>query len=440
MKRLLFKELVNWKNSNLRKPLLLQGARQVGKTFLITEFGKSEFKHYVYLNFEQTPHLKSLFADDLSPTQIIENIGLYKGEKIDPEETLIIFDEIQIAPQAITSLKYFYEQAPEYYVIAAGSLLGVSVGKTSSFPVGKVAFMTLYPMTFHEYLLAFDEELIANSILNIKEIISLPELLHSKLMKLFKLYLYLGGMPEVVQDFVNHGDIASVRRIQNEILEAYSRDFSKHTDKAQAVKTAELWSSIPAQLARENKKFKYGDVRKGGRTSSFEQTIQWLKGAGLVNVVYNISKPGLPLAGYANYSMFKIYLFDTGLLGAMLKINSEIIIKPTQIFAEYNGAFIENVITSELVAAGEKELFYWTSKSDAEVDYLVENRNAVYPIEVKSGSSRNLRSLRSYAEKYNPRLIIRLSPRNFIRDGQFLNIPLYAAFALRNIIGKQIDL
>ena len=440
MKRLLFKELVNWKNSNLRKPLLLQGARQVGKTFLITEFGKSEFKHYVYLNFEQTPHLKSLFADDLSPTQIIENIGLYKGEKIDPEETLIIFDEIQIAPQAITSLKYFYEQAPEYYVIAAGSLLGVSVGKTSSFPVGKVAFMTLYPMTFHEYLLAFDEELIANSILNIKEIISLPELLHSKLMKLFKLYLYLGGMPEVVQDFVNHGDIASVRRILNEILEAYSRDFSKHTDKAQAVKTAELWSSIPAQLARENKKFKYGDVRKGGRTSSFEQTIQWLKGAGLVNVVYNISKPGLPLAGYANYSMFKIYLFDTGLLGAMLKINSEIIIKPTQIFAEYNGAFIENIITSELVAAGEKELFYWTSKSDAEVDYLVENRNAVYPIEVKSGSSRNLRSLRSYAEKYNPRLIIRLSPRNFIRDGPFLNIPLYAAFALRNIIGKQIDL
>lgn len=426
MKRFLYNKLINWKNSHKRKPLLLQGARQVGKTYLVNRFGENEYTDYINLNFEQNPDLKSIFAGELNPHKIIENIGFYIGRKINPENSLILFDEIQEVPEAITSLKYFCEEAPEYHLIAAGSLLGVSVGQKKSFPVGKVNFMTMHPMTFHEYLLAVGEKLLADKLQVYNKIEPLADLIHNKLINHFKKYLFVGGMPEVLQDFINNNDIVSVRNLQKEILEAYKKDFSKYTDKSQAIKISEVWQSIPYQLAKENKKFKYSAVKKRASASVFEQTIQWLKNAGLINIAYNISVPKLPLAGYTDYSKFKIYMSDTGLLGAMLKVDSSIIINPTGLFTEYNGAFIENYVAAELTVSANNELFYWKSKSDAEVDFIIQFQNEIYPLEVKSGLSRNLKSLRSYADKYKPGFIFRASPRNFVKDKEFINIPLYA--------------
>jgi predicted AAA+ superfamily ATPase len=434
MKRAIYSDLLRWKNTDNRKPLLLQGARQVGKTYLINQFGKQEYSHFIYLNFEQNPEIRSLFIGTLNPEIIINNISLYIGKKIVSDNTLIFFDEIQAAEEALTSLKYFYEQQPEYHIIAAGSLLGISVGKNRSFPVGKVSFMYMYPLSFSEYLVAVGEEFLLSEISIANKLEALPDTIHNKLITLLKMYLYLGGMPEVLQNYLQNKDIEAVRLIQNELLESYQRDFSKYTDKSQAIKTAELWNSIPYQLAKENKKFKYGDVRKKTRAAHYEQTIEWLKNAGLINVIHQISAPKLPLSGYADLAKFKIYLFDTGLLGALLNISSEIVIKPNDLFVEYNGAFIENFVASELISSGMKELFYWTSQSDAEVDFVIQHNNKIYPLEVKSGNSRNLKSIRSYESKYNPKFIFRTSPRNYIKENEFVNIPLYSSFNIQKII------
>jgi len=426
MKRDLYNNLKDWKISNNRKPLLLQGARQVGKTYLINEFGKNEYSNYIYLNFEQNPDLKTLFEGNIAPESIIDNIGLYTGQKIVATDTLIFFDEIQAVPEAITSLKYFNEQSPEYHIISAGSLLGVSVGKTRSFPVGKVNFMKMYPVTFLEYLRAFGDELLAENLVNLEKPESLPGLLHEKLLSHLKMYLYLGGMPEVLQSYIEEKNIALARKIQNDILEAYQRDFSKYTEKTQAIRTSELWQSIPYQLSKENKKFKYSDVRKKARASTFESTIEWLRNAGLIHLAYNISVPKIPLSGYTDHSKFKIYLLDTGLLGAVLNLSSDIIIKPNELFSEYNGAFIENYVAQELIAGGNRDLFYWTSKNDAEVDFILQLENEIYPLEVKGGMNKNIKSLRSYENKYSPKYIFRTSPRNFIKSDNFINVPLYA--------------
>ncbi|MEM0992430.1 MAG: ATP-binding protein [Bacteroidota bacterium] len=434
IKRTLYKQLLNWKNSRRRKPLLLQGARQVGKTWLINTFGQSEYQNYVYLNFEQDSSLRTLFEGNLLPEKIIENIGLYLGRKIVAQDTLICFDEIQVAPEAITSLKYFQEQASEFHVIAAGSLLGVQVGKTSSFPVGKVNFMTLYPLSFLEYLEAVGETLLVEELIAKYNCESLPEILHEKLLGHLKMYLYLGGMPEVIQDYLNHQDIAAVRTIQEEILESYLRDFSKYTDASQAIKTTELWQSIPYQLAKENKKFKYSEVRKRARAATFEQTLEWLSNAGLIHLVYNLRGAKIPLLGYADYSKFKIYLLDTGLLGAMLQISSSIILHPSELFSEYNGAFIENFVANELTKLGQDHLFYWTSESQAEVDFVLSIDHEIYPLEVKSGSNRNTKSLRSYEQKYKPKAVLRASPRNFVQSENFMNIPLYGVFLLEQLM------
>lgn len=371
-----------------------------------------------------------MFKKNLSPDDIIENLSLYYGKKISSQNTLIFFDEIQVVPEVLTSLKYFQEEAPEYHIIAAGSLLGVSVAKESSFPVGKVNFMMLYPMSFYEYLIAFGEELLAEKIQTKNNPEPFLEVIHENLLSHLKMYLYLGGMPEVLQEYKTNGDIAMAREIQNEILEAYSRDFSKYSDKILTIKITELWQSIPRQLAKENKKFKYSEARKNSRASTFEQAVTWLKKAGLINVAYNISIPKLPLAGYADFVKFKVYLLDCGLLGAMLNIPSDIIITGNKLFAEYNGAFIENFVASEFVTRGVKELYYWTSKSDAEVDFILQNNNIIRPLEVKSGLNRNIKSLRSYADKYQPDKIYRTSPRNFTEDNDFINIPLYGAFLM----------
>jgi len=430
MKRTLYNDLLLWKNSRNRKPLLLQGARQVGKTFLVNEFGNNEYPDFVYLNFEQDPDLKSLFQGSLNPQHIINNISLYIGKKVVPDNTLIFFDEIQAVQEVLTSLKYFREQTPEYHIIAAGSLLGISVGKQRSFPVGKVNFMTMFPMNFTEYLVAFGEELLADKLITTNSVEAFPNILHDKLLNHLKMYLFLGGMPEVLQDYLDHEDISSVRKIQVEVLEAFKRDFSKYTGAVQAIKTSELWQSIPYQLAKENKKFKYSDVRKKARAANYEQTFEWLKKAGLIHIAYQVNTPKMPLPGFADYSKFKVYVLDTGLLGAMLNLTPDIILKPTDLFKEYKGAFIENFVATELIASGNKDLFYWKSKSDAEVDFIIQSGNEIFPVKVKSGLSRNLKSLRSYAQKYQPTFVIRISPRNFIEKNDFINLPLYAAFLM----------
>jgi predicted AAA+ superfamily ATPase len=434
MKRLAYKELLDWKNSKQRKPLLVQGARQVGKTFLIQEFGKNEYKTLYYFNFEQDKTLSTLFDSTLDPEKIISNLSLYIGEKIESKHSLIFFDEIQIAPSVLTSLKYFQENTPEHHIIAAGSLLGVSLGKDSSFPVGKVNFLTLYPMSFSEYLMAAGEALFIQKFNSIKEIAPFPEAIHNKILDHLKLYLFLGGMPEVIKSYIEDRDIANARSIQNEILNAYDRDFSKYTEKNQAIKTSEFWNSIPGQLAKENKKFKYGDIKKNARSSMYEPTIEWLRKAGLILLAYNVESPKIPLSAYADFTKFKVFMHDVGLLAAKLKITSDQIVIPDAMFREFNGAFIENFIAQELISEGNNQLFYWTSRSDAEVDFLVDNNNKIYPLEVKSGTSRNTKSLQSYAAKYHPERIIRISPRNLIESGEFINIPLYAIGLLKRLI------
>ena len=431
MKRILYQQLLTWKSQANRKPLLLQGARQVGKTYLLKEFAGKEYQDCAYFNFEQTPELSSLFESSLNPGILIEALGAFIGRKIEPGSTLIFFDEIQAFPRALTSLKYFCEEAPEYHIAAAGSLLGVSVGKTSSFPVGKVTFMTLYPMNFFEYLTALGEHMLLKLLEEKKLTEPLPEIFHDKLNRLFKYYLYIGGMPEAVQNYINNKDIEQVRRIQKDILGAYERDFSKYSTPDEAIRVSEIWRSIPVQLARENKKFKYSDVIKGGRAARLETAIEWLRKAGLIYLVYNIKTPKVPLSGYTDRSKFKIYLLDSGLLGAMLEVESQAIILGDKLFSEYNGAFIENYVAEELLAHVDTEsIYYWTSASEAEVDFVLSKAGNIFPLEVKSGLSGKAKSLRVYAGKYHPLNVFRTSPRNFTENGDLINIPLYAVSLL----------
>ena len=394
-------------------------------------FGKKEYKNYIYLNFEQTPNLNTLFINELSPQKIINNIGLLLGKKVTADNTLICFDEIQNCQEALTSLKYFQEHAPEFHIIAAGSLLGVSLGKTSSFPVGKVNFLTLYPLSFAEYLEAIGKNLLAEK-LTILE--TLPDILHEKLLEHLKMHFFLGGMPEVVSDYIQNQDIKEARKIQNDILKAYQRDFSKYSDSSQALKVSEIWQSVPFQLAKENKKFMYNDVKTNARASAYQQSIDWLKNAGLIHIVYQIRAAKLPISGYADYSKFKVYILDTGLLGALLNLTSDIILKPTELFLEYNGAFVENYTFLELLKTIEQDIFYWSSEREAEVDFVFQWENDIYPLEVKSGTNRNTKSLRSYADKYQPKLLLRASPRNFIKSEEFINIPLYGLLGIKSLL------
>ncbi len=426
MERSAYKDLVSWKCSNRRKPLLLQGARQVGKTWLLKKFGENEFSNLVYVNFEETPALNDLFAGNLDIPRIVELLNAFTGAHIIPGKTLLFLDEIQMSPRAITALKYFCEQLPQLHIVAAGSLLGVSVGTHSSFPVGKVNFMNLYPLTFEEFLNAVGESSLALEISIKQDFNSLPDLLHNKLDELFRKYLFVGGMPEVVSYYITEREFTGVREIQNEILESYSRDFSKYASSSESIKISEIWRTIPSQLTKENKKFTFSDIRKGSRHSQYSSAIQWLHKAGLIQIITHVSVPKLPLSGYVEEKKMKLLLLDTGLLGAMLKIHSRSIISPDELFKEYNGAFIENVVGCELAAQCNGELYYWSSNNSAEVDYIVATEeNKILPLEVKSGMHRNLKSIRSYADKYAPNWLFRISPRNFTESDDFRNIPLY---------------
>ena len=424
MDRFLEKDLIRWRDHPLRKPLVLQGARQVGKTYLVEHFARQHFPQYVRLNFENKEKLGDLFRD-LSAAALIERLSLFYGEKLIPGKALIFFDEAQLEPRALTSLKYFAEEAPEYHVIAAGSLLGVQVGKPSSFPVGKVDFLTLRPFSFGEYLIASGKELLWEKVSQPDNYETTVRDFHDTLLDAFRWYMFLGGMPEVLQVYFQYRDVKLARDVQRSILLSYQNDFSKYTDSEGATKLSQVWRSIPQQLARENKKFKFGEVRRKARAATFDTTLDWLRNAGLIHSIPFLSNAKIPLEAYADLSKFKVYLFDTGLLGAMLDLQSAEVLQPDRLFREYNGAFTENVVAQELIAAGFNRLYYWQSRGIAEVDFVFRTEAGILPLEVKSGSGTDTKSIRSYAQKYDPPHLYRASPRNLRTDGDFTNLPLY---------------
>ncbi len=424
MDRRLFKDLQEWKSKNKRKPLILMGARQVGKTFLLQQFGESEYEEIIYLNFEDSPRLKKLFSESLQPKEILQNIAIETHVKAQPGKTLLIFDEIQECPEALNSLKYFCEFANDYHVCAAGSLLGVKLMHTKGFPVGKVDFLHLYPLGFYEFLRATGEMELYEHLENIVKIKPLTEFLHEKLLRLFRVYLFVGGMPEAVVNYIEMEDFSRVRETHQAILSAYSLDFAKHAPKDQVMKISRVWDAIPGQLAKENKKFIYSMIRKGARAKEYEQAIQWLTEAGLILKVHQVSTPKVPLEAYASFDFFKIYPLDTGLLGAMSNLSAKALIDGHALFQEFKGALIENYVGQEL-QKHDYNLYYWTSEGKAEVDFLLQHDDSVFPLEVKSGTSLKKKSLKIYAEQYEPSLSIRTSPMNFRKDGEILNCPLY---------------
>lgn len=434
MRRDQLQSLLDWKASPTRKPLLVQGARQVGKTYLLKQFAANSYENTLYCNFEEDPALAQLFDGKLSPDILIEQLSFYTNQKITPENTLIIFDEIQLSPRALTSLKYFNEQANEYHITAAGSLLGVSIGQVSAFPVGKVNFLDLYPLNFIEYLRAINEEKLADLVDNKSDFTPLAKPIHEKLMYHFDIFLFIGGMPEVIQSYTTNKDIIEARLIQDNIHKAYANDFSKYAAPDESLKISNIWQAIPNQLAKENKKFKFKDVEKQGRYARYELAIEWLRKAGLIYLSYNINTAKLPLSAYMDSNAFKLYYLDTGLLGARLNATPQLITLKNSLYTEYKGAIIENYCAKALIPLFDKNLYYWTSKSAAEVDFVIEHSGKIFPLEVKSGFTKHKKSLQSFQEKYNPEKIIRISPRNFIRENNFINIPLYAVSILKNLI------
>ncbi len=426
MKRDIYTNLVKWKNSSRRKPLIFQGARQVGKTYILKEFGKNEYQNTAYFNFEEDSTLNDFFKGKLNPVKIIKKLSIYLEKEILPEKTLIIFDEIQNSPETLTSLKYFNENANQFHVATAGSLLGIKVGQSAPFPVGKVNFLNLYPFTFGEYLDGINKSRIRQFLNSITTLEPIEEGFHNELIEALKMYYFVGGMPEAILQYKKDENLEEVRTVQKEILSAYAMDFSKHAKKPDAIKSTNTWNSIPVQLAKENKKFMFSELSKNARNRDYNESIRWLVDAGLVYQCFNIKTPRLPLSGYKKNNIFKLYLLDTGLLGAMLELSYKTVVKGNQLFSEYNGAFTENYVAQELIANNHGELYYWSSNSIAEVDFIIHYDGYVYPLEVKSGVSTKKKSLKIYGNKYNVPILARSTLMNFKQDGRICNYPLYA--------------
>jgi len=424
MQRLILQELLAWKASENRKPLILKGARQVGKTWILKKFGSEHFKKYIYLNFEASGVLQGLFEPDLDLKRILSTIEIVSGISVDPN-TLLIFDEIQEAPKGLTALKYFYENAPEYFVVAAGSFLGVSLQQNHAFPVGKVDFLFLYPLSFEEFLLNSGEELLHRHVREGNVSIIRP--FHEKLISLLRAYYFTGGMPEVLDVWLKKRDVKQVRALQQKILLGYENDFGKYAPAADVPKIRLVWVSVIRQLAKENRKFTYSELKKGGRAKEFEVSIQWLVNAGLVYKCHRISKPAIPLKSYAEPNAFKLFLLDVGLLNAMAGIDAQTLLLKNQVLKEYKGAMTEQFVCQEL--RQKYELFYWSSeRGNAELDFLIQKDSSVIPIEVKSEENLKAKSLAVYAEKIKPEEAIRLSMSFFREQDWMRNVPLYAGF------------
>jgi uncharacterized protein len=424
MKRNSLDFLMNWKNSKYRKPLIMRGARQTGKTWLLKEFGRTAFDKMVYVNFEETPSLQGLFQADFDISRIITTLEIFSNTVINPQNTLIIFDEIQAAEKGLTSLKYFNENAPEYFLIAAGSLLGMGLHNNTSFPVGKVNFLDLRPMSFIEFLWAMNEDRLADSV--VKQDWSVLNIFHNKLNEYLRYYLFTGGMPEVVKIFTETRNWELVRQFQNQILHSYEGDFSKHAPREMVPRIRMVWHSIPSQLAKENKKFIFGVLREGARVKDFELAIQWLTDSGLVLKSHRISKPALPLIAYQDLSVFKLFLHDVGLLGAMAGLNARTLIEGDKVFTEFKGALAEQFVMQQLRLKSESYIGYWTNeRSTAEVDFVVQEEGEIIPVEVKSEENTRAKSFRLFCEKYLPSKAIRATLLPYKNEEWMTNIPLY---------------
>ena len=436
MFRMAINELIKWKSSDNRKPMIIRGARQVGKTWLMREFGRTQYKQCAYINFDNNERMKHLFSGNLDTHRIIVALQIEAGVTIDAENTLIIFDEVQEVPNALTSLKYFYENAPQYHIVAAGSLLGVALHPGTSFPVGKVEFMDLYPLSFLEFIQALGEQ-------------QLADLLHSmdfdmiagfkgKYIDLLKQYYYIGGMPEAVKTFAETSDYGKVREVQKRLLMAYEQDFSKHAPNETVPRIRMLWNSIPTQLAKENRKFVYGLVRKGARAREYELAMTWLIDCGLVYKIGRISKPDMPLRAYQDFNAFKLFVLDVGLLAAMSELDVKSLLEGNRIFEEFKGALTEQYVMQQLTAEKDTEPFYWSAENgSAEIDFIFQNGIHVVPLEVKAEENLQAKSLKSYCSKYHPKYAIRSSMSDFRKEDWMVNFPLYTINKLPHWIRTQ---
>lgn len=416
--------LKKWRESPDRKPLIIRGARQVGKTWLMKEFGRTMYEKCAYVNFESNAALKSIFSDDFNIKRILTAIQIETGVTIEPNNTLILFDEVQEAEGALTSLKYFYENAPEYHIIAGGSLLGVALNNKTSFPVGKVDFMNLYPLTFIEFLRAIDENALADLLLTPDwELIKVFKLKYTDLLRQ---YYYVGGMPEAVISFAKTSAFDQVRQIQKNILIAYEQDFSKHASHEIVPRIRMVWNSIPGQLAKENRKFIYGLLRQGARAKEYELAISWLVDSGLIHKVNNVTKPGLPLKAYEDIQVFKLFLSDIGLLSAMTDLDAKTLLEGNRIFEEFKGSLTEQYVFQQLSVHQNIGIHYWSPDSRAELDFLLQYAGEIIPLEVKTAENLHAKSLKVYVQKYLPARAVRTSMSDYRKEDWMTNVPLYA--------------
>ena len=433
IERSIIKELAAWKISIDRKSLILQGARQIGKTWALQTFGEQYFEHVAYFNFEETKELKNEFEKTKNPERLIGQLQLYTYSPILPEKTLIIFDEIQECNAALNSLKYFCENSPEYAIVAAGSLLGVSMSKGNSFPVGKVSFLPMYPVSFKEFLFAAAPDLF-DFLDNKNDLQEIPLIICNRLLEEFRKYQLTGGMPKTVSNFLDNKGIEKVEEDLQEILNAYSLDFLKHAENKDIPKITAIWQSLPSQLSRENRKFLYKLVKTGARAREYEDALLWLQHAGLVYRVFANTKPALPLSAYDDLSAFKLYVSDVGLLRRLAKLPPDIIVNDSPLYVEFKGAMTENYILQSLTPQFDVPLRYWTSEGKAEVDFLLQNSLEIIPMEVKSAHSVAGKSLAVYNDLYSPNLRIRFSFNNLRKDGNLLNIPVFLADWTKKLI------
>lgn len=425
MYRIAIEKLYKWKESRRRKPLIIEGARQVGKTWLMKEFGEKAYQDTIYINFDSNSRMSELFSEDLNVDRLIMGIELYAGKKIDPDHTLLIFDEVQEAPKALSSLKYFYENAPQYHIVCAGSLLGIALHGGTSFPVGKVDFLNLYPLSFKEFLMATAGERFVELLED--QDYQMVNAFKQTFIDALKQYYFVGGMPEAVESFVEEKDFNEVREIQKRILSAYEQDFSKHAPIEIVPKIRMVWNSIPSQLAKENKKFIYGLVREGGRAKEYETAIMWLCDCGLIHKVSRVNAAGLPLKAYEDLKAFKMFLVDVGLLGCMTGLRQRTLLDGNELFAEFKGALTEQYVCQQLKTIQDLDIYYYTNdRGSCGVDFVVDTGEEIVPLEVKAEINLKAKSLKTYHEKYNPPVSIRTSMADYKKEDWVVNLPLYA--------------
>ena len=425
MYRTAMEHLQRWKTKERRKPLIIRGARQVGKTWLMKEFGSNAYERVVYINFDNNERMRNLFEGGLEVERLVTGLELYAGHKIDPDNTLLIFDEVQEVPKALTSLKYFNEDAPQYQIVCAGSLLGVALHQGTSFPVGKVEFLDLYPLSFFEFMTAMDKRQYVELLQ--KGDFDMAAAFRRDYIDLLKHYYYVGGMPEVVQAFADNRDFNEVREIQQRILSAYEQDFSKHAPNEAVPRIRMLWNSIPAQLAKENKKFIYGLIKEGARAKEYELAMLWLTDCGLVHKIPRVSAPNLPLKAYEDLKAFKLFLVDVGLLSCMVGLRQDVLLDGNELFKEFKGALTEQYVLQQLKTIRDLNIYYWTAeRGTAEVDFVIDNGMDVIPVEVKAEQNLQAKSLKMYREKFRPKMSIRTSMTDYKKEDWLLNLPLWA--------------